>query len=222
MKRRYVVIGVACAAVAAGTGGTWSYREWAAAGARDAAAREQDEKKLAFLYRDHAPILGPTDAKVTITEFFDPSSETCRTFYSIVKQILRMNEGRVRVVLRYAAPNQGSEQAVRILEAARLQDKFIPVVEVLLARQANWAMHDGPDIDMAWAIAGEAGLDVATAKLDAESKTVTALLAQDAADVAAIGLKRTPTFFVNGKLLTDLGSQQLYDLVADALEVSGN
>ena len=35
----------------------------------------------------------------------------------------------------------------------------------------------------------------------------------DASDVNAIGVNKTPTFFVNGKPLTDFGAQQLQSMV---------
>lgn len=216
MNRRHFVFGVTAAAIVAYGGGAFAYREAVASAAREAAA-----KASAALFRDHAPIIGPTDAKVTITEFFDPSCEACRAFYPIVKQIMELHPGKVRVVLRYAALHEGSDQVVRMLEAARLQDKFIPVLEALLAKQPEWAVHGAPDIEKAWSIAGSGGLDLTKARIDAQSAPVTAVLAQDAADVAAVGLTQTPTFFVNGKPLTEFGPQQLYDLVTSEVQAAG-
>ena len=40
------------------------------------------------LVRAHAPVFGNPQAKVTIVEFFDPSCETCRAFYPLVKSIV--------------------------------------------------------------------------------------------------------------------------------------
>lgn len=208
MNRRHFVLGVAAVGLAAFGLGTIAYREAVASAAREAAARVS-----ASLFREHAPTVGPAAAKVTITEFFDPSCEACRAFYPIVKQIMGMHEGKVRLVLRYAALHEGSDQAVRILEAARLQDRFTPVLEALLEKQPEWAVHDAPDIDKAWSIAEAAGLDVAKARVDAQSEAIGTILSQDAADVAAVGLTGTPTFYVNGRPLTDFGPRQLYDLV---------
>ncbi|MBN9318032.1 MAG: thioredoxin domain-containing protein [Devosia sp.] len=216
MNRRHFVLGVTGFAIVAYTGGAFAYREAVASAARDRAT-----KVGAALYRDHAPIIGPTEAKVTITEFFDPSCEACRAFYPIVKQIMELHAGKVRLVLRYAALHEGSDQVVRILEAGRLQDKFIPVLEALLAKQPEWAVHGAPDIEKAWSIAGSAGLDLNKARTDAQTDPVTAVLAQDAADVEAVGLTQTPTFFVNGKPLTDFGPQQLYDLVTAEVQGAG-
>jgi protein-disulfide isomerase len=208
MNRRNFVLGVTATAFVAFGLGAVAYREAVAASAREAAA-----KASAALYREHAPVIGPTDAKVTITEFFDPSCEACRAFYPIVKQIMGMHEGKVRLVLRYAALHEGSDEVIRIIEAARLQDKFTPVLEALLDQQPEWAVHSAPDLEKAWSIAGSAGLDLVRAKADSQSDGINAVLVQDAADVTAVGLTQTPTFFVNGKPLTEFGPQQLYDLV---------
>lgn len=217
MNRRFFVLGTAGLGAIAFAAGTVVYREALASAARDAAA-----KATPFLFRPHAAIIGPADAKVTITEFFDPSCEACRAFYPIVKQIMAMHEGKVRLVLRYAALHEGSDEAVRIIEAARMQDKFLPVLEALLAEQPQWAGHDAPDKEKAWAVAAAAGLDRQKATADAQSQAVNAILTQDAADVSAIGLTQTPTFFVNGRPLTDFGPQQLYDLVSSEVEAAGS
>ena len=37
-------------------------------------------------------------------------------------------------------------------------------------------------------------------------------------DVEALGVNQTPTFYVNGRELTDFGPQQLADLVAEEVE----
>jgi protein-disulfide isomerase len=50
------------------------------------------------LVRPHSPIFGNPAAKVTIVQFFDPSCETCRAFYPIVKRMVTASFGQVRLV----------------------------------------------------------------------------------------------------------------------------
>lgn len=169
------------------------------------------------LYRSHSPILGPVSAKVTVTEFFDPLCETCREFYPVVEEIISDHQGNVRVVLRYATFHEGSVEAVRILEAARKQNKFEVVLSALLGKQAEWATHGTPNLARAWEIAGEAGLDLIKAKKDAYLPEVDLVIEQDMADAKAVGATKTPTFFVNGKPLQTFGMQQLYDMVVEAV-----
>src|SRR3546814_13756603 len=68
--------------------------------------------------------------------------------------------GQVRVVLRYATFHEGSDEAARILELARLQGVFQPVLEKILEAQPEWASHGTPDLSKAWDAARAAGLDV--------------------------------------------------------------
>ncbi len=172
------------------------------------------------LVRSHSFIYGPKNAPVTIVEFFDPACEACRAFHPIVKKILDKFPKSVRVVIRYTTFHKGSDQVVRILEAARMQNIFKPVLENLLEKQPAWASHGAPDISKAWQAAAEAGLDVARARKDMMKPEVTAVLTQDMADVRAIGIKQTPTFFVNGKPLPSFGAQQLYDLVRQEVKAA--
>ncbi|MDF1598993.1 thioredoxin domain-containing protein [Mesorhizobium sp. YIM 152430] len=177
-------------------------------------ARSLDPSGAEALVREHSPVMGPPDAPVTIVEFFDPSCEACRAFHPLVKNILAQYPDDVRVVFRYAAFHDGSDQAVGIIEAARRQDLFVPVLEALLDAQPEWAIHGNPNLDRAWQAAAAAGLDLERAREDATTAEVAAVLRQDTSDVDALGVRQTPTFFVNGKSLQSFGPQQLIDLVS--------
>jgi protein-disulfide isomerase len=157
-------------------------------------------------------VLGSVDAPVTIVEFFDPACEACRAFHPVVKRIMANFPGKVRVVLRYTAFHPTSEEAIRILEAARLQGKFEVALERLYETQPRWAPHGRP-ADSAWSVLDGTGLDIERARKDAAMPAVVAMLSQDAADVKSVGVRATPTFFVNGKPLQEFGAQQLFDLV---------
>jgi protein-disulfide isomerase len=172
------------------------------------------------LVRPYSFVYGPKNAPVTIVEFFDPACEACRAFHPIVKQIRAKFPQSVKVVLRYTTFHKGSDEVVRILESARLQSIFKLVLENILEKQPSWASHHAPDISKAWQAAAEAGLDVKQARKDIMNPEITAVLNQDMADVKALGVKQTPTFFVNGKPLPSFGAQQLYDLVRQEVEIT--
>lgn len=214
MNRRTLVITTAFAAIAAFAGGAALYN------GKPAEAPLTPMAVGDTLVRMHSPVIGPVAAPVTIVEFFDPSCEACRAFYPIVKQILAQTGDEVRLVLRYTPLHQGSDEAVRILEAARKQDRFQPVLEALLTNQPEWAVHGAPDIEKAWQIAASGGIDLAKARQDAVSTSVDNVLAQDIADVKANNVEQTPTFFVNGKPLTEFSPQGLYNLVKSELDAA--
>lgn len=172
------------------------------------------------LVRFHSPTFGPADAPVTIVEFFDPSCEACRAFYPIVKQIMAEYPGQVRLVLRYTLFHQGSEEVARLLEAARLQNIYQPVLEAVLEVQPAW--HDDPQVTKAWEAAEAAGLGIAKAREDMHSTRIDAILEKDMQDVETIGIRGTPTFFVNGRELTEFGPEPLLRLVQESLPDAQN
>lgn len=172
------------------------------------------------LVRPHSPIMGRADAPVTIVEFFDPACETCRAFYPIVKKIMAEHPDQLRLVLRYTPFHKGADEVVRILETARKQGVFVPVLEAILVAQPEWADHHRPQIEKAWAAAASAGLNVEAARKEMLAPSITAVLDQDMADIRAVGVRQTPTFFVNGKPLPSFGAQQLRDLVRSEVDAT--
>jgi protein-disulfide isomerase len=178
-------------------------------------AAEQAAAQFDVMVREHSPVIGPANAPVTIVEFFDPACETCRAFYPIVKQIMAQHPGKVRLALRYAPFHHGSDQVVKLMEAARKQGLYTPVLEALLAAQPEWADHAAPNIGTAFETAARAGLDMGRARQDMETPEIQAVLAQDIEDLTALQVSRTPTFFVNGRSLPSFGPEQLARLVAE-------
>ncbi len=172
------------------------------------------------LVRMHSPVLGPQSAKVTVVEFFDPACETCRAFYPIVKNLLTKYPQDVKVVIRYAPFHPGSDKVVRLLEAARLQGKFLPVLESVLDSQPMWADHGNPNVTLAYKAAELAGLDIEKALKDAGLPVIEAVLKQDIEDLSMLEVTKTPTFFVNGRPLPSFGVEQLTELVAQEVEKS--
>lgn len=181
------------------------------------AQAEQVAQQGQRLVRPHSPVIGPANAPVTIVEFFDPACETCRAFYPIAKDILRQYPDEVRLVIRYAPFHPGSDQVVALLEVARRQGKFEPVLEILLAAQPLWADHGQPRLDRVGPLAQQAGLDMAQAEADVQRPEVQAVLQQDVADLTALQVNKTPTFFVNGQGLPSFGEAPLRALVAEAV-----
>lgn len=174
----------------------------------------QVSQQTSRLVRMHSPVLGPQNASVTIVEFFDPACETCRAFYPIVKDLMKQYPNEVRLVIRYAPFHQGSDQVVKLLEAARRQNMYLPVLEIVLASQPSWADHGNPNINLAYKAAEQAGLDMKKALVDAQMPEVDAVLRQDVEDLKALEVNKTPTFFVNGQALPSFGAEQLATLVA--------
>ena len=170
------------------------------------------------LVRDHSPKAGNGDARVTIVEFFDPACGTCRAFHPIVKGILRDNPGKVNLVVRYLPLHSGSEDVVKILEAARLQGKFWEALEAAYATQGKWAINHQANPELFWRSISSIGLDPEQVSRDMQSPTVSQNIRQDTEDAKTLGVSKTPGFFVNGKPLIEFGQMQLLQMVNEALE----
>ena len=147
---------------------------------------------------------------MTIVEFLDPACEACRAFHPVVKDILDKNPEAVRVVIRYT-PFHGpiSDIAVKLLEAARMQGKFEQVLNALMAYQDAWAAHGAFDQQKLGKIAAGAGLDLELAIEQMKSPDIVAIVNQDKADVETMGVRQTPTFYINGKPLDPFGMDEL-------------
>lgn len=192
--------------------------------------KKQQTEKYGFMaqenastfVREHSLTLGNDDAKVYIVEFFDPACETCGAFYPLIKQIMAENEGRIKLVLRYAPFHDGSDYFVKILEAARKQGKYWGTLEVMYKTQPYWASHHNPQPHLIWPILAEAalGLDMEKLKSDMNDPEIAKLIEQDIEDAKTLDVRKTPGFFVNGKPLVTFGSEQLRELVGE--EVKAN
>lgn len=217
MNRRTLLIGASALGIVVFGGGAaiLSRQRKAETAAAAAAAPAVDP---AVLIRPHSPILGPADAPVTLVEFFDPSCEACRAFHPTLMDIKMQFPTQVRVVMRYTVFHEGSDEAVRILETARMQGKFEQVMNAILEKQPTWALHEGPDMAVAWRVAGAVGLDLKKAEADRLFPAITAVLNQDAADVQALGVNKTPTFYLNGKELVNVSADSLVADVRAAVE----
>lgn len=184
------------------------------------ASAELTSDLVARLTRPHSPVLGAAKAPVTVVEVLDPACEACKAFAPVVKQVLFLYPEDVRVVVRFADFHPGSEEAIRLLVAAQKQGRFEALLSALFERQEEWSSHSAPDTERAWKIAGEVGVNVARARKDAQAARVDDILRQEAEDLIAIKIERTPTFYVNGKALPSFGAEQLMNLVASEVRAA--
>ena len=217
MKKQHIAFlggaGLVLAFISAG----YFYKRWRADEVRSIAQTQthqpQTRTSSAPLVRDYSQSLGPADARVTIVEFFDPGCETCRVFAPLVKSLLASHPGRVRLVLRYAPFHEGADTMVKILEAARRQEKYWETLQVMFDTQPHWASHHHPQPDKIWEFLPSTGLDMEEIRRDMNSPRILEIVRQDMADAQTLGVRQTPAFFVNGKPLRSFGLSQLKALV---------
>ena len=162
----------------------------------------------------HAMRLGDPNAKVVVVEFFDPACETCAQFAPIIKDMVEKSNGKLQVVERYAPLHTGSKDVVALLEASRKQNLYWETLDLLFTTQSAWTAHHAADMQKVFALLEQAGYDIAALNTGMQDPAIAALIAQDIKDAAALGVKATPEFFVNGKPLPKWGLAELKALIA--------
>lgn len=166
--------------------------------------------------RPHTPTLGPANAKVHVVEFLDPACEGCRAFYPVVKQIVAEYPDRVRLYVRYVALHKGADFSIKALEAARAQNRYWEATSALFTRQSEWTRGHAvvPD-KVLEVLAMVPGLDIERLKRDMAKPEYAAIVEQDLADAKALKVVQTPTYFINGKPLTEYSFEQLRAQIRD-------
>lgn len=212
MQKKPVVVAAVVVALAMMALGLWS--TFANPNSQGPQAATVDRTAL---IRPHSPSMGKDYAPVVIVEFFDPACETCRTFYPMVKQLMAQHPDRIRLVMRYAPFHKGSDKVVAVLEAARRQGKFWPVLEALLQSQKDWVSNHTARPDLMWPHLDGTALNMEQLAIDLTAPDLKQAIAQDLADANTLGVSQTPEYFVNGRPLPSFGFEQLQQLVREEL-----
>ncbi len=174
-----------------------------------------DESRLV---PEDAPTLGPSLARVTLVEFLDPECESCAAMHPIVKRVMSESQGRVRLVIRYMPLHGNSTYAATALEAAALQGQYWQALDALFTHQAEWGSHANPQPQKIPEYLEAIGLDRARLEADMKNPKFLEKIKRDEQEGLSLGVRGTPTFFVNGRLLGRLGYEALRDAVQAELD----
>ncbi len=178
------------------------------------------------LVRPDSPTLGAADAPVTLVEFLDPECESCAAFGPVVKKILKDYDGKVRLVVRYMPLHPNSLRAATLTEAAGEQGKYWQMQELLFQKQSEWGERHGaptsapkPDVNALFdKYAAELGLDMEKVNSAIKENRYQAKLERDLRDGQTLGVRQTPSFFVNGRKLLRFSESDLRALIEDELK----
>ena len=184
--------------------------------ATDAAAAKPEPAKLEALVRPHNFVKGSPSAKVTVVEFLDPECEACRAMHPIVKRLQNEYGERVRWVVSYMAFHDGSMLAASALEEARDAGKFEEALDLLFEKQPEWGSHENPRPELISDYIQSLGVPQASLATEKVIPKQRWKIDADQADGAVLGVRQTPTFFVNGVMLPEIG----YEPVKQAIDIA--
>jgi protein-disulfide isomerase len=161
---------------------------------------------------DNEPFLGPENAPVTIVEFSDFQCPYCRQAQGALKQLMAVYEGKVKLVFRDFPLRNIHPQAQKAAEAAQCaaeQQQFWPYHDKLFAASSLQM-----DELKKFAQELELNLEQFTACLD--SSKYAGGIDADMRAGQNVGVNATPTFFVNGYLLSGAASYERFKELVDA------
>lgn len=174
--------------------------------------------RIAVPAREGAPVRGPADAPVTIIEFSDFQCPFCRQSVGVVKNVLTAYPKEVKLIFRNFPLENIHPQAREAAEAA----------ECAAAQGRFWEYHDR--------LFAETDLSVANLKTTAEKlglnfpnfeqclseQSFNTKIAGDLETGLNIGVRATPTFFINGRPL--LGAQpfdRFKEIIEEEISAAG-
>jgi protein-disulfide isomerase len=168
-----------------------------------------------------AHVLGPANAPVRIEEFGDFECPPCGIFHPILQQMEQEFGDKLQVTFRefpLVPTHQHALAAASAAEAAGLQNKFWEMHDLLYDHQADWKKEfDVRPIFEAYA--KQIGLDVDRYKRDVNGDLVAQRIFQDGKRGHSLGVKGTPTVFLNGREVPfeNLPAEKLRVVIQDAL-----
>ncbi|MGE3541936.1 MAG: thioredoxin domain-containing protein [Candidatus Tectimicrobiota bacterium] len=164
------------------------------------------------------PSLGPDNAPVTIVEFSDYQCPYCRQVQASLKRLLKEYEGKVRLVFRDFPLRNIHPQAQKAAEAAQCageQQQFWPYHDRLFAVTSL----QNEDLKK---YAQELSLNVEQFTTCLDSNKQAGGIDEDMRAGQQAGVSATPSFFVNGFLVSGAASyERLKEVVDNELEQSG-
>lgn len=162
-----------------------------------------------------AHLLGPANAPARLEEFGDFQCPPCGIFHPILEQMHAEFGDRLSITFRefpLVPAHQHALAAASAAEAAGLQGKFWEMHDLIYEHQISW--KDQFDVRPVFeGYAKEIGLDIERYKRDVNGEVVAQRIFQDGKRGHSLGVKGTPTVFLNGREVP------FESLIADKLRV---
>jgi protein-disulfide isomerase len=187
----FIIVGLVAALVIGA--GTYFYRAKRAANPPLKISQATGEKP-----GESAHVLGPPDAPVTLEEFGDFQCPPCGKLSVPINDLQK--KYNLRVIYREfpLSMHAHAREAACAAEAAGIQGRFWEMHDLLFREQPVWS--NSPDARTLFnAYAGMLQLELDRFKRDMESSKVQEQVDMDQRRGALIGVKTTPTIFLNNQ-----------------------
>ncbi len=143
-------------------------------------------------------------AKNILVEYSDLQCPACGAYEPLIRQLMKDFDNQILLVYRHFPLSQHihAELASQAAEAAGKQGQFWEMHDLLFDRQGSW--ENAKDAEATFkGYAKELGLDEAKFAADLNSDEIKKLVDEDANGGLHAGVNSTPTFYLNGKKITN-------------------
>lgn len=165
-------------------------------------------------------VMGNADAKVTIVEYASMTCGHCKQFHTKVLPDLKtkyVDTGKVRIVFR-EFPLDPRAFAASMLARCAGGDKTLPMISALFETQADWAFVKENPTPKLFEIAKQAGFTQESFdKCLTDQALLDKLTAIRTRAAETFGVSATPSFFINGKKLTEPPTVEGFDKTLEPL-----
>jgi len=161
-----------------------------------------------------SPSRGPANGAITIVEFSDYQCPYCAKSEPLINSFLDVYPKDSRFVYKHfplVSIHPNAMPAALAAAAAQKQGKFWQMHELLFANQRALGAEQLNQF------AKQIGLDMAKFEADVKSDEVKAAVQEDIQLAQQVGVRGTPTIFVNGKLLQNRTVEGFKQLAEPAL-----
>ncbi len=209
MNKRFLAIVLVCVLALVGVYALTSKDEVKPAGSADG------KSKLS------SHTIGANAKKVNLTEYGDYQCPACGQYHPLLKQLIAEYKNDIQFQFRNYPLQQihpNARAASRAAEAAGKQDRFWEMHDKLYEQQDSWKNSSSANTIFN-SYAGELGLNVSKFKTDFMSSEINDIITADYNEGTRLGVNSTPTFFLQGKKITN--PQTLDDfkkLIDDAIK----
>ncbi len=193
MSKRFLIILILCAL---GLGALFWFT-------RDKASTPNQGSQSQTKPSEH--LYGEGKKNVRLVEYGDFQCPACGGYFPILKYVKDKYKTDITFQFRnfpLVQLHRNAMAAHRAAEAAAKQDKFWEMHDMLYQQQKDWEQSSKPDAIFE-AYAMQLGLDIQKFKQAVASSEVNDIINADMNEGKRLGVEATPSFFLNGKKLTD-------------------
>lgn len=155
-------------------------------------------------------VKGDDRAPVKVMEFIDFQCPACAEGAIFLEKLMEENPQLIRLEMKYYPLRNHAHGflSAKYAECAARQGKFWLFEKILIARQKNWSrlIDAGPAFQL---MAEESGLDRTALGQCLQDKSVDEFIMTIRGEGDVLGVKSTPTYYINGKMAVGVHSLKM-------------